>query len=101
MGALTAARISASRQDISGRILQAPMVKFDQAVVNYARAAHPLASGLIPESNFREGATRALEKANIYHDNTRIKALLISSSTPTLLFLSPSDPIAPIANPRT
>ncbi|WP_445365205.1 alpha/beta hydrolase [Microbulbifer sp. ANSA001] len=95
MGALTAARISASRQDIRGLILQDPMVKFDQAVVNYARAAHPLISGLIPENNFREGATRALEKANIYLYDTRIKPLLISSNTPTLLFLSPSDPFAP------
>ncbi|WP_444902568.1 alpha/beta hydrolase [Microbulbifer sp. SSSA007] len=68
MGALTTARISASRQDISG---------------------------LIPEKNFREGATRALEKANIYLDDTRIKALLISSNSSTLLFLSSSDPIAP------
>jgi len=95
MGALTAARISSSRQDISGLILQAPMVKFDQAAYNYAKSGFPLLSKIISESNIREGAALALARANIKIDDTKIKPLLISSQTPILIFASSSDSVAP------
>lgn len=71
------------------------MVKFDQAAYNYAKSGFPLLRGIISESNIREGAALALDRANIKIDDTKIKPLLISSKIPILIFASSSDSVAP------
>ncbi|WP_444886250.1 alpha/beta hydrolase [Microbulbifer sp. JMSA008] len=98
MGALTASHISTSRSDISGIILLAPMLQFDEAVYNYAKIDHPILSRIIPERDIRNGAILALRKSNIDLKDTNIKPLLKSSQTPTLLILSDSDQISPYAS---
>ncbi|WP_444946824.1 alpha/beta hydrolase [Microbulbifer sp. VTAC004] len=98
MGALTAAYISNMRVDISGAILLAPMLQFDQALYNYARVSHPLLSRIIPEKDIRKSATLALKKSNIDLNQTNILPLIKSSKVPVLLISSDSDRISPYSN---
>ncbi|WP_444915844.1 alpha/beta hydrolase [Microbulbifer sp. TRSA007] len=98
MGALTALYISAMRSDLSGIILLAPMVPFDQAVYNYGRLNHPILSRIIPENKILKGANLALEQSGIEPSDTNILPLLCSSRLPILLISSPSDLIAPYDN---
>ncbi|MFA0790353.1 alpha/beta hydrolase [Microbulbifer echini] len=98
MGALTASHISSLRSDISGVILLAPMLQFDEAVYNYAKIDHPILSRIIPEKDIRKGAALALRKSNVKLKDTNIQPLLKSSQTPTLLILSDSDQISPYAS---
>ncbi|WP_444899671.1 alpha/beta hydrolase [Microbulbifer sp. VAAC004] len=95
MGSLTAARITQSRQDISGLILQAPMLEFDQAVYNYAQENFPLLSRAFSEKEIKIGASMALEEANISLLETQIEPLLTNTPVPVLLFASNTDPISP------
>ncbi|QFT56576.1 alpha/beta hydrolase [Microbulbifer sp. THAF38] len=95
MGSLAAARISQSRQDISGLILQAPMLEFDQAVYLYAKENFPLLSKAISEDEIKIGALTALKEANIRSQDTKIEPLIMNSSIPVLLFTSNTDPISP------
>ncbi|WP_226642223.1 alpha/beta hydrolase [Microbulbifer variabilis] len=95
MGSLAAARISQSRQDVSGLILQAPMLEFDQAVYLYAKENFPLLSRTISEDEIKKGALTALEEANISLQDTKIESLIINSPIPVLLFASNTDPISP------
>ncbi|MFA0790108.1 alpha/beta hydrolase [Microbulbifer echini] len=101
MGSLTAARITQSRQDICGLILQAPMLKFDQAVYNYAKENFPLLSKALSEEEIRKGALIALEGVNIGLLETQIEPLLTKSSVPVLLFASNTDSISPYDHFRT
>ncbi|MFA0812826.1 alpha/beta hydrolase [Microbulbifer epialgicus] len=95
MGGLAAAYVNASREDISGLILQAPMLPFDQAANNYIKAGYPLLSRFISTSQIREGALTALDNANISVDKTQIKPILYNTKIPVLLFSSPADSVAP------
>ncbi|MCO1336568.1 alpha/beta hydrolase [Microbulbifer sp. OS29] len=98
MGALTALYVSALRYDISGVILLAPMLPFDQALYNYGKLNHPLLSRIIPEKDVRQGANLALKKAGIEPNDTNILPLLNFSKLPILLASSPSDRISPYRN---
>jgi hypothetical protein len=53
------------RNDTDGLVLQAPVVVFDQAVVNYANAYSPFYSSFIPDSSIRTGAAKALKDADV------------------------------------
>ncbi|MFA0810816.1 alpha/beta hydrolase [Microbulbifer epialgicus] len=98
MGALTAAHVSASRADVSGIVLLAPILSFDQAIYNYAMVSHPILSRLIPGKDIRKGAKLALKKSNIDPNDTRILPLIKSSKIPVLLISSDSDTISPYSN---
>ncbi|WP_444894621.1 alpha/beta hydrolase [Microbulbifer sp. JMSA004] len=98
MGALTALYISTLRSDITGIILLAPMLPFDQAFYNYARLNHPILSRIIPDKDIRRGANLALERSDIEPSETNILPLLNASKIPVLLISSSTDRIAPYSN---
>ncbi|WP_448566106.1 alpha/beta hydrolase [Thalassotalea ganghwensis] len=95
MGSLTAAYLSDMRNDVSGVILQAPMLEFDQAVSNYINANLPLASYLFSQQNIEQGAISSLRKADLSLGKTNIKPLIMTSNTPMIIIASESDTVAP------
>jgi len=95
MGSVTASYLSNIRQDISGVILQAPMVEFDQAVSNYINATFPLANYFFSKHSIKQGAVISLKEADLSLGKTDIKPLIMSSKTPVIIFASESDTVAP------
>ncbi|WP_444957037.1 alpha/beta hydrolase [Microbulbifer sp. ZKSA002] len=101
MGALTALYTSTLRSDITGIILLAPMLSFEQAFHNYAKLNHPILSWIIPDKDIRQGANTALERAGVVPNDTNIFPLLRASGIPILLISSPTDRIAPYSSYMT
>jgi pimeloyl-ACP methyl ester carboxylesterase len=95
LGAVAASRLLNLRNDIDGLVLQAPMVVFDQAVVNYANAYSPFYSSFIPDSSIRTGAVKALNDAGVRLEQTNIVSTLSNSKRPVLILVSTNDPVAP------
>ena len=95
LGAVSATRLINLRNDIDGLVLQAPMVVFDQAVVNYANAYSPFYSSFIPDSSIRTGAVKALKDADVTLEQTNIVSTLPDSESPVLILVSTNDPVAP------
>jgi pimeloyl-ACP methyl ester carboxylesterase len=95
LGAVAATRLLSLRNDIDGLVLQAPMVVFDQAVVNYANAYSPFYSSFIPDSSMRTGAVKALKDAGVSLEQTNIVSTLPNGKRPVLILVSNTDPVAP------
>jgi pimeloyl-ACP methyl ester carboxylesterase len=95
MGALTAVYVSEMRPDVSGVILQAPMLTFDEAVLRYTKANHPYLATLLGDRAIVSGALRALQEAKLEVGDTDINGPISRAQVPVLLFASPQDPIAP------
>ena len=95
LGAVAATRLLNLRDDIAGLILQAPMVVFDQAVVNYANAYSPFYSSFAPDSAIRSGAVKALQDAGVRLEQTNIVLTLSNGTRPVLILVSTDDPVAP------
>ncbi|WNZ56028.1 alpha/beta fold hydrolase [Microbulbifer sp. MKSA007] len=95
MGGTTAMHISTLRNDIDGIILQAPMLRFDKAALNYTKANFPSMTMLFSEESIKQGALDSLVRADITLEQTDIKPIIGSSSVPIIIFASSSDPIAP------
>jgi pimeloyl-ACP methyl ester carboxylesterase len=95
LGAVAATRLLNLRNDIDGLVLQAPMVVFDQAVVNYANAYSPFSSSFIPDSSIRTGAVKALKDAGVRLEQTNIVPTLSNGKIPVLILVSTNDPVAP------
>jgi pimeloyl-ACP methyl ester carboxylesterase len=95
MGAVSAVYLTAMRPDIDGIILQAPMLKFDEAVLRYMRTSFPHLQRFIGDDDIANAAMRALMDANIELEETDIGEQLSSSAVPVLLFASSDDPVAP------
>ena len=95
LGAVAATLLMDMRRDIGGIVLQAPMIRFDQAAVNYIDAYSPFLSTLIPRASIEKGAGKALKGAGVKLEQTDIIPLLVRSEIPTLILVSTSDPVAP------
>lgn len=95
MGAVSAVYLTAMRSDIDGIILQAPMLKFDEAVLRYTRTNFPYLQNFIGDDDVMNAAKRALNDANIELEETDISKQLSSSAVPVLLFASSDDPVSP------
>jgi len=95
MGAVTAAYLSKIRTDIDGIILQAPMQRFDEAVLSYTKANYPYFKLILSDDVIINSGLRALREANIKVIDTDINRIISPSSTPILLFASSNDPVAP------
>ena len=95
LGAVAATLLIDMRRDINGIVLQAPMVRFDQAAVNYIDAYSPFLSTLIPRASMQEGAGKALKAAGVKLEQTDIIPLLVRNKIPTLILVSSNDPVAP------
>jgi len=96
MGAVTASYL-ASNNDISGLILLAPMIKFDEAAVNYALSYSPIISTFFPKETIRQGAIEALNKANVSVEQTNIKPIISGLNVPVIIFASTNDQVAPFS----
>ncbi|WGL16981.1 alpha/beta fold hydrolase [Microbulbifer bruguierae] len=97
MGALAALELTKHRTDITGVILQAPMLPFDEAAVRIARQFSPLRSALIPDNSIRQGAITALEHRGLTIADTDIRPALTKSAVPILLLASPDDTVSPLS----
>ncbi len=95
MGAVAASYLTKENDNISGVILQAPMLKFDDATVNYALEYSPIISMLFTEKTIRQGAIKALDNADILIKQTDIKPILLSLDVPIMILASNSDQVAP------
>ncbi|MEJ2445222.1 MAG: alpha/beta fold hydrolase [Exilibacterium sp.] len=95
MGAVTAAYLSTMRVDIKGVILQAPMLRFDEAVLRYTTTNYPYLKYIFNDKDILLGATAALSKENLTVQDTDIKPILASENVPVLLFASSQDLVAP------
>ncbi len=95
MGAVTAVYLANMRDDVSGIILQAPMLKFDEAVLHYTKAKYPYLHQLISDDIILDGAVGALNEANLSVNDTDISPMLSPSNLPMLIFASSQDRIAP------
>lgn len=95
LGAVAAAHLVELRDDINGVVLQAPMVRFDKAAVNYISAYSPFLSSLISEGSIEDGAVQALKNAGVKLEQTDISKIIVGKKVPTLIFVSSNDPVAP------
>ena len=95
MGSIAALHLSRMREDITGIILQAPMLKFDLAVNNYINANSPLLAHFFTESSIERAAIKSLQRANITLEQTDIQLLINGSNQPVLLFASNADAVSP------
>ncbi|WP_323844476.1 alpha/beta hydrolase [Microbulbifer magnicolonia] len=98
MGSITAVELARKRDDISGLILQAPMIVFDEAAANYANAYSPFLSLLLSDKSIRRGATQALQAAEVSLDQTDIRPAVSQSRIPVLILASSEDPVAPFSH---
>lgn len=95
MGAVTAVYLSKMRDDVKGIILQAPMIRFDEAVLRYTKANHPYLKVFFRDNSIVSGAIGALDDAGLTVEETSIDSLIKFSNKPLLLFASSRDPVAP------
>ena len=97
MGAVAATHLARKNDRVSGLILQAPMMIFDSASVNYINSYSPFMTSFLPDYTIREGAVKALNNAGVLLSQTDIKPILSSLKMPTLILASVNDPVAPYA----
>ena len=97
MGSIAAIHLAAKNGRISGLILQAPMIKFDSAAVNYINSYSPFIASFLSDRVIREGSVKALKKGNVSLSQTDIKPILSSLKISTLLLASDNDPVAPFS----
>ncbi|MCP4077517.1 MAG: alpha/beta hydrolase [Gammaproteobacteria bacterium] len=95
MGAVAATYLAKENDYVSGIILQAPMTIFDNATVNYSLNHSSIITRLFSEKAIRQGAIKALDKADVFVEQTDIKPILSSLDTPVMILASTSDQVAP------
>lgn len=95
IGAVAVTHIAKMRDDVSGIILQAPMINFDEAVLRYATVNHPYLKSLIGDAAILDGAVSALADVNLTVAETNILPVVSSLSLPTLILASSQDPVSP------
>jgi len=100
MGALPALNL-ATKVTSLGIILQAPMIRFDKAVPAYLNDNSPWYQFLLSDQVLADGAAAALVNADIELSSTDISTSLSTTSTPTLIFASNTDSVAPYAKYQT
>lgn len=94
MGALPAMNL-VTKVASMGVILQAPMIRFDKAVPAYLNDNSPWYHFMLPDQVLADGAAEALVNADIALSSTDISTSLSSTKTPTLIFASNTDSVAP------
>lgn len=97
MGAIAASYLASTRADVDGVILQAPMVTFDTAAVNYIKYDSPVLTKIVTERSIRKGALKALRNVDISLPQTDIKPILSALDLPVLILASSDDTVAPFA----
>ncbi|CAN5582048.1 hypothetical protein BH23PSE2_BH23PSE2_09800 [soil metagenome] len=97
MGAVAAVHLAQRRDDVAALILQAPMLPFDEALVNFTRYVKPRGARWIPEASLRRGALRMLARADVPLEQTDLRELLNKVRVPVLLMASQSDLVSPLA----
>ena len=95
LGAVAATQLIGLRSDIGGLVLQAPMIRFDRAAVNYIDAYSPFLSFWVPRASIESGAGKALKDAGVKLEQTDIIPVLARNKIPTLIIVSSDDPVAP------
>ncbi|WP_062264406.1 alpha/beta hydrolase [Endozoicomonas arenosclerae] len=98
MGAAAAVYTASMRKDVTGAILQAPMLPLDQAAIRFFSVKYPSLTWLLPKDSVREGAVMALEKANVTLEETRLEPVIQSLDVPVLIFASSADDISPYSH---
>ena len=85
----------AKANNVKGVILQAPMIRFDQAVPAYVKDRNAWYSSFLSNDSLQKGADGALQSRNIKSEETDIADALSNVSKPVLIFASNSDSVSP------
>lgn len=95
MGGVAALHLAQLRDDVAAVILLAPMLRFDEALVNFTRWAKPLGARWVPKSSLRHGAVLGLSRADLTLEQTDLSSLLANASVPVLMLASEDDRVSP------
>jgi len=80
---------------VDGAILQAPMTRFDESLVNYIRDREPWYSPLLSDDTLETAARTALKKKGLDISETDTISLLKEIAAPVLVFASNIDGVSP------
>jgi pimeloyl-ACP methyl ester carboxylesterase len=94
MGGLVATSLL-NQNTVGGAILQAPMTRFDDALLGYFKDRAPWYSVFLSDSTIRNGANSALKEVGLSAQDTNTISLLETSTSPLLVFSSTVDSVAP------
>ncbi|WP_445425548.1 alpha/beta hydrolase [Alishewanella sp. HL-SH06] len=95
MGALSAAHLLASKQEVAGVMLQAPMQSFDMALQGYVAMSERWYRKAFSEQQLVEAAELALAKAGVSVAQTDLQHYKAHFTMPTLILTADNDLIAP------
>lgn len=94
MGSLPALAL-AKANNVKGIILQAPMIRFDQAVPAYVKDRNAWYSMFLSNDSLQKGVVGALQARNVKAEETSIAETLSNVSKPVLIFASNTDNVSP------
>ncbi|NVK57088.1 MAG: alpha/beta fold hydrolase [Alteromonadaceae bacterium] len=94
MGAVPAMAI-AKANNVEGVILQAPMIRFDQAATAFVREQNAWYSSLLSKQTIHQGVLGALDAQKIAVEETDITLALPDFNKPVLIFASDIDTVSP------
>ena len=97
LGAITAVALAEHRQDVYALLLKAPMVRFDEATINFSKSYPNIISTFFSEETIREGAIKALVQAKVSLAQTDILPSISQIKIPTLIMASSNDRISPFS----
>ena len=94
MGGLVATALV--KQNVAnGAILQAPMIRFDNAILGYIRDRKPWYSFILSDKVLKDAANSALDEIGISLEQTNTVGLLKDTISPMLIFSSNIDSVSP------
>jgi pimeloyl-ACP methyl ester carboxylesterase len=85
----------AEAEHVKGIILQAPMIRFDQAVPAYVNDRNAWYASFLSNDSLRQGAFAALQARKIRAEQTNIADALLNARKPVLIFASSTDNVSP------
>lgn len=94
MGGLVATSLL-NQKAVDGAILQAPMIRFDNALLGYVRDRKPWYNFLLSDNLLKDAANSALYEVGVSLEQTNTIGLLKNSNAPLLIFSSNIDRVAP------
>lgn len=94
MGAIAAVNLVKRRDDVSGLILQAPMMGLGDSLVAFPK---PWYLSWVPEGDLRQGAQLALARLQLEESQVDATAQLSSLTLPILVLASDGDDVSPYA----
>ncbi|GLP95868.1 alpha/beta fold hydrolase [Paraferrimonas sedimenticola] len=96
MGAVVALHTVQHYPKTAGLVLNAPMLRFDKAVVNFVERYGPSYARWLSQETIAEGAQLLTAKAGVPIEQTAADELLTKVPIPSLVFASAKDKVSPL-----